>query len=107
MPRRGSVGEWGGVPAVRPFGQLNDPRRRVLIQALAAGVFSSAGSAAAQLFGTAPRELPPGQSIYRVSARALVNDRQATMQTPIRTGDTVETAPNAELLFVVAEDACI
>ena len=61
----------------------------------------------AQLFGTAPKKLPPGQSIYRVSGRALVNDREATLQTPIRTGDTVETAPNAELIFVVAEDAFI
>ncbi len=92
---------------MKPFGQLDDPRRRVLIQALAAGVFSSAGSVAAQLLGTAPRKLPAGQSIYRVSGRVLVNSGEATLQTPIRTGDTVETAPNAELIFVVAEDAFI
>src|SRR5229473_3043582 len=53
--------------AVKPFGQLDDPRRRVLIQALAAGFFSSAGSAAAQIFGTPPKKLPAGQSIYRLS----------------------------------------
>src|SRR5712692_2688387 len=97
----------GGSAAVRPFGQLDDPRRRVLLQALAAGIFSSAGSATAQLFGTAPKKLPPGQSIYRVSGRAIVNSREATLQTPIKTGDTVETASNAELIFVVAEDAFI
>src|SRR5437899_4597960 len=97
----------GGITAVRPFGQLDDPRRRVLIQALAAGFFSSAGGAAAQILGTTPRKLPPGQSIYRVSGRALVNGREATLQTPIKAGDTVETAPNAELIFVVAEDAFI
>ena len=97
----------GGITAVRPFGQLDDPRRRVLIQALAAGFFSSAGGAAAQILGTTPRKLPPGQSIYRVSGRVLVNSGEATLQTPIRTGDTVETAPNAELIFVVAEDAFI
>ncbi|TMG73771.1 MAG: FecR domain-containing protein, partial [Betaproteobacteria bacterium] len=61
----------------------------------------------AQLFGTAPKKLPPGQSIYRVSGRALVNGREATLQTPIKAGDTVETAPNAEMIFVVAEDAFI
>ena len=87
------------------FGELDDPRRRVLIQALAAGFFSSAGSAVGQIFGTAPRKLPTGQSFYRVSGRVLVNNRQATLQTPVRVGDTLETAGDAEAVFVVAEDA--
>ena len=40
---------------MKRWGELDDPRRRVLIQALAAGLFSSAGGAAAQsIFGTAP-----------------------------------------------------
>jgi len=90
---------------VRPWGELDDPRRRILIQALAAGFFSSAGNAAAQLFGRAPAKLPSGQSIYRVSGSVTVNAQQATLQTRIVPGDTVETAPNGEVIFAVAEEA--
>ena len=89
---------------MKPWGELDDPRRRVLIQALAAGFFSSAGNAAAQLFGRAPGKLPAGQSIYRVAGRVTVNSQEATLQTRIVPGDTVETAPNAEVIFAVAEE---
>jgi hypothetical protein len=90
---------------VRPFGVLDDPRRRILIQALAAGFFSSAGGAAAQIFGRSPGRLPSGQSIYRVSGNVSVNSQAATLQTRISPGDTVETAPNGEIIFAVAEEA--
>ena len=90
---------------MKPFRELDDPRRRVLIQALAAGLFSLAGDAVAQVFGSAPRKLPAGQSFYRVSGRVLVNNQQATLKTPVRIGDTLETAGDAEAVFVVAEDA--
>jgi hypothetical protein len=89
---------------VRPFGELDDPRRRILIQALAAGFFSGAGTAAAQIFGRSPGPLPAGQSIYRVSG-ATVNNVAATLQTRIKPGDTVETAANGEIVFAVAEEA--
>jgi hypothetical protein len=95
----------GGFAAVRTFGTLDDPRRRILIQALAAGFFSSAGSAAAQLFGRSPGPLPAGQSIYRLSGAVNVNSSPATLQTRISPGDTVETAPNGEIIFAVAEEA--
>ena len=89
---------------MRPFGELDDPRRRILIQALAAGFFSGAGTAAAQIFGRSPGPLPAGQSIYRVSG-ATVNNVAATLQTRIKPGDTVETAANGEIVFAVAEEA--
>jgi len=105
---RAARSDLGGDSAgMRPLGELDDPRRRVLIQALAAGLLAPAGNAAAQLFGTTPGRLPPGQSIYRVSGQVLVNSQPATLQTPIRTGDTVETASNGEVIFVVAQDAFI
>ena len=90
---------------MKPFRGPDDPRRRVLIQALSAGLFSLAGDAVAQIFGTVPGKLPEGQSFYRVSGRVLVNNREATLQTPVRVGDILETAANAEAVFVVAEDA--
>jgi hypothetical protein len=87
--------------------ELDDPRRRVLIRALAAGLFAPAGNAAAQIFGTAPGRLPAGQSIYRLSGGVQVNGQPATLSTPIRSGDTVETAKDGEVIFVVSQDAFI
>lgn len=84
-------------------GELEDPRRRLLIQALAAGLFSAGlpGTALADsLFGSRPARLPPGQSIYRLTGRATVNGQEATPSTPIHPGDTVQTARNSELIFV-------
>ena len=93
---------------MRSFGQLDDPRRRLLVQALTAGFFTTPWGAAAQgFFGAAPLKLPPGQSIYRASGRVLVNSRQATLATRISPGDTVETGPDGELVFVLAEEAFI
>jgi hypothetical protein len=88
--------------------ELDDSCRRVLIQALVAGVFSSAGSAAAQnVLDPAVQGLPAGQSFYRVSGRVLVNDQLATLQTPIRKGDIVETSSNGEAVFFVGNRAFI
>ena len=49
--------------------ETEDPRRRVLIRALAAGLFSAgaAPAALAQVFGRMPSKIPPGQSIFRIS----------------------------------------
>jgi hypothetical protein len=93
---------------MRRFGVLDDPRRRILIQALTAGFFSTPWGAAAQsIFGVVPRKLSSGQSIYRTSGRVLVNSQPATLATRIAPGDTVETAPDGELVFVLAEEAFI
>jgi hypothetical protein len=88
--------------------ELDDSCRRVLIQALVAGIFSSAGGAAAQnVLDPSLQELPSGQSFYRVSGRVLVNDQLATLQTPIRKGDVVETGANGEAVFFVGNRAFI
>ena len=85
--------------------EIDDPRRQWLIRALAAGFFGAA-SASAQavtfgVFGSRPRKLPPGQSIYGLSGQVTVNDQQATLDTRIRPGDTVQTGQNSEIVFVV------
>lgn len=89
----------------------DDPRRRVLIQALAAGLFSTGlpGSSALafDLFGTRPRQLPPGQSIYRITGEATVNGKAATLGTRINPGDTVQTGKDSELIFAVDTHAMI
>jgi len=85
--------------------EADDPRRRLLIQAITAGLFSTGlpgGNAlAASIFGNRPTKLPPGQSIYRITGEAMVNGKPAAMDTKINPGDTVQTGKESELIFIV------
>ena len=93
------------------FHEADDPRRRLLIKALAAGLFSAglpgSNALAASLFGSRPAKLPEGKSIYRISGQATVNGKEATPETRINPGDTVQTAQDSELIFVVNSHAMI
>ena len=85
-----------------------DPRRRLLIKALAAGLFSSAlGSreAIAQALGRRPEPLPPGKSIYRIEGQVLVDGQPATLDTHIAASSTVQTGANSEVVYAVGETA--
>lgn len=87
------------------FDDLDDPRRRWLIQALGAGFFVG-GMAQAQaqgfsIFGNRPAKLPPAQSIYGLAGDVSVNNEKASLSTRIKPGDTVETGKNSEVIFVV------
>jgi hypothetical protein len=89
-------------------GNNDDPRRRLLIKALAAGFFSSAvGSreASAQALGGRPAPLPPGKSIYRIEGQVLVNGQPATPDTQIVASSTVQTGKNSEVVYAVGETA--
>jgi hypothetical protein len=96
---------------LKPFDELDDPRRRWLIQALSTGFFSSGligTSALAQsFFGSKPAKLPPGQSIYRITGEATVNGIRATLQTRINPGDTIKTGKNSEIIFIVNNQSMI
>ncbi len=95
---------------MKEFGEADDPRRRLLIQALSLGLFSAlpVGSVMAQsIFGSKPSKLPGSQSIYRISGQATVNDKEANLQTQIKPGDTVTTAKGSEIVFVVNSNAMI
>lgn len=85
--------------------KADDPRRRILIKALTAGLFTTAladkSAAAFSLFGSEPEKLPPGQSVYHIDGTVTVNGKPATLQTRINPGDTVETGKNSEIIFVV------
>lgn len=89
----------------------DDPRRRLLIKALAAGFFSaglrSKRVQAADMLGRRPDGLPPGRSMYRVSGVVRVNGVVADLSTPVGANDTVETGNNSEAIFVVGENAYI
>ena len=95
---------------IRPH-ESEDPRKRLLIRALAAGLFSF-GSLPSRLvaqgiLGRRPARLPEGQSIYRLSGDVRINDKAATPQTRISPGDTIETGANAEIVYAVGENAFI
>jgi hypothetical protein len=94
---------------VIPSGESEDPRRRLLVRALAAGLFSAglfpARTFAQTFLGGRPAKLPDSQSIYRLSGDVKVNDKPATLQTRIGPTDTIETARDAEIVYVVGENS--
>lgn len=90
---------------MRRTDDIDDPRRQLLIRALGAGLLGLAVPTAEAItfgiFGSRPRKLPEGQSIYGISGQVTVNDKEATLSTQIKSGDTVQTAQNSEIVFVV------
>jgi hypothetical protein len=93
------------------FDEADDPRRRLLIQALTAGLFTTAlpggGALAAEVFGTGSSKLPAGRSNDRMSGKVLVNGNPATIETRIGAGDTVQTPKGGEIVFVVGENSMV
>jgi hypothetical protein len=91
--------------------KLEDPRRRLLVAALGAGLFGAglgSRTASAQgVLGGTPGKLPDGQSIYRIQGSARVNGTPANLRVAIKPGDTVETSPNSEIIFAVGSQAMI
>ena len=77
-----------------------DSRRRLLIQALAAGFFS-AGWYRGQGFAATPK------SIFRVIGTVIVNDRPAKADTLIGPNAKLRTEKNSELIAVLGELAII
>ncbi|MFT5976882.1 MAG: hypothetical protein ACI9YO_003068 [Gammaproteobacteria bacterium] len=93
------------------FNDSEDPQRRKLIQRLGLGAFSLAvpysTASAFNLFGDKPEKLTDGQSIYRLTGSASVNDIAVTKNTLIRPGDRVKTGKDSELVFAVGTQAMI
>ncbi len=91
-------------------GEADDPRRRLLIQALAAGFFGAemtGREALAQLLGSAPSKLPPGRSIYRLSGEVMVDGKPATLETKVGGRATLETGRNSEVVYAVGDSAFV
>jgi len=88
---------------------VEERRRLLLVQALAVTGLLLAGwprgRAWAQAFSAKPVKLPEGQSIYRLSGDVRVNGAAANLKTRIGAADTVETARDAEVIFVIGENA--
>ena len=94
---------------MNPFDRIEDPRRRLLVEALTLGymAWGLPISAHAQIFGSRPAKLPPGQSIFKLGGAVSVNGAAANLKTQIRPGDTVETGSDGEISFVVSEQAIL
>jgi hypothetical protein len=94
---------------MNPFDKIEDPRRRLLVEALTLGYFALGmpAPAYAQVFGSRPTKLPPEQSIYKLAGAVRVNNTSADMKTRIRPGDTVETGADGEISFVVGDQAML
>lgn len=91
--------------------EADDPRRRLLIQMLAAGFFSGGSTAGnlafAQFFGSPPTRLPPGKSVYRVQGAVQVDGKPATPETRIVRNSRIQTGSDGELVYAVGESAFI
>ena len=89
------------------FNDSEDPRRRLLLQALATGLLGAVPlqHAAAGLFGDRPSKLPPGRSIQTLEGHVSINGSPATLDTKISAVDTIETGSDGHIIFVVGKDA--
>lgn len=89
----------------------DDPRRRVLVQALAAGPYLlGAGTTFAQsdgdgLFGKIPEKLPATRSFYSVDGNVQVNGKLAQLTTRVNANDQVTVEHGGRATFVVGKDA--
>lgn len=89
--------------------ELDDPRRRWLMGALAMGVLGGGpGRAWAQTPpGGSPQALPPGKSVYRLRGDVRINGLAASPSAGIQAGDTLQTGPDGELIFVLGGHAML
>ena len=91
--------------------ESDDPRRRTLIQLLAAGFFTGMSAETqrvfAQILGSPPSKLPAGRSIYRVTGNVQVDGKPATIETPVKSGSTIKTGGGSELVYAVGQSAYI
>ena len=95
---------------IRQRDEAVHPLRRLLIQALTLGApaaLASGHARAQSVFSPRPARLPPNQSVYSLRGTAKVNDVDADLQTQIRSGDTIETGKDSELVFVVGGNSMI
>jgi hypothetical protein len=85
-------------------------RRHFLRMLLATSGVAVTGSLLAPLvhaFGKVPKQLPPGQSIYDLRGKVLVDGKVANEGTKVRADSLVETTSNSYVIFAIGQDAHI
>ncbi|XOV87875.1 MAG: hypothetical protein ACFHX7_23450 [Pseudomonadota bacterium] len=88
----------------------DESRRQFLLYLLGAGAIASLPGCAStpapvQQLMPVPEKMPANRSIFQIMGDLKVNGSVATLDTPIRPGDLVETGAASEAIFVVQEDA--
>ena len=91
--------------------EIDDPRREILVRALAGGLFVAGGSAGilqpVQAMGKIPKVLEPGKSIYDMRGNVSVNGKKANESTLITSNDVVTTGRRSHVVFAVGKDAFV
>ncbi len=88
----------------------DDPRRRMLLRALASGLFAltlPSRYARAGVLGSVPEPMPPGRSIYELRGNVKINGVVPTVATKIAPTDTIETGSDGFIIFVVGKDSFV
>ncbi len=88
---------------------FDENRRKLLVAALSAGVFSLAApqAALAAWWGFSPRKLQTKESIFALDGDVRVNGQKANKDTIIEAGALVETGSDGNIIFVVGSDSFI
>lgn len=89
---------------------IDENKRRILIQALSAGMFAVGGMGLLQpvwAMGKIPQELVPGKSIYDLRGSVKVDNKPATAATLITASSLIETGASSYLIFAVGKDAFV
>lgn len=84
-------------------------RRKTLLRLLAMGAFSlaPAGALDAAWWGSKPKKIASDKSFFSMKGEILVNNQQASADTLVKAGDSVQTGRNSEAVFVVGQDSFI
>jgi len=92
----------------------DERRRQCLQRLLTVGALTMApiGSIQAGLlktawWGSSPEKLDDDKSIFSIDGEVRVNNQRADIDSRIRTGDTVQTGRDSEVVFVVGSDSFI
>ncbi len=92
-------------------GDIENKRRKILLQALGLGLLTGGSSVGllqpAYSLGGTSRKLPPGRSIYKLKGSVTVNGIQADINTQIEANALIKTGPSSRIIFAVGADAFI
>lgn len=81
-------------------------RRRALLRKLAAaGLLGGAGITGLIREALADQQNPVRQGVRKMYGNVLVNGKKIKPGTVIKPGDTIETAPDAKVVYVIGQDA--
>ncbi len=94
----------------KPKEEIDDPRRKMLVRALAGGFFVAGSAGILQpvhAMGKIPKILEPGKSICDIRGNVTVSGRKADENALITSSDVVVTGRRSHVVFAVGKDAFV